>query len=72
MIIAGRADLALKEREREERVRRLKEMQEDDRRRKLEELKQHVRVTLYQSYTPYYNVNIAGSECTEVPRAARF
>merc|ERR1719242_1253493 len=37
----SRADLATKEREREERVRRLKEMQEDDRRRKLEELKQH-------------------------------
>merc|ERR1719361_1903789 len=37
----SRADLATKEREREERVRRLKEMQEEDRRRKLEELKQH-------------------------------
>jgi len=37
----SRADLATKEREREERVRRLKEMQEEDRRKKLEELKQH-------------------------------
>merc|ERR1719479_419843 len=37
----SRADLAAKEREREERVRRLKEMQEEDRRKKLEELKQH-------------------------------
>jgi len=37
----SRAELAAKEREREERVRRLKEMQEEDRRRKLEELKQH-------------------------------
>ena len=39
---SGRADLAAKEKEREERVRRLKETQEEDRRRKLEELKQHV------------------------------
>ena len=38
----GRADLAAREREREERVRRLRESQDDDRRRKLEELKQHV------------------------------
>merc|ERR1719510_1238672 len=37
----SRADLAAKEREREERVRRLKEMQEEDRRKKLEELKNH-------------------------------
>merc|ERR1719245_2038462 len=37
----SRAELAAKEREREERVRRLKEMQEEDRRKKLEELKQH-------------------------------
>merc|ERR550532_897189 len=37
----SRADLAAKEKEREERVRRLKEMQEEDRRKKLEELKQH-------------------------------
>ena len=39
---SGRADLAAKEREREDRVRRLKEMQEEDRRKKLEELKHHV------------------------------
>ena len=39
---SGRADLAAREREREERVRRLRESQEEDRRRKLEELKQHV------------------------------
>merc|ERR1712227_626715 len=37
----SRADIAAKEKEREERVRRLKEQQEDDRRKKLEELKQH-------------------------------
>merc|ERR1719330_1575271 len=37
----SRADLAAREREREERVRRLRESQDDDRRRKLEELKQH-------------------------------
>merc|ERR1719480_192882 len=37
----SRADLAAREREREERVRRLRESQEEDRRRKLEELKQH-------------------------------
>jgi len=37
----GRADLAAKEREREERIRRIKEQQEDERKRKLEELKQH-------------------------------
>merc|ERR1719297_12104 len=37
----SRADLAAREKEREERVRRLKEQQEEDRRRKLEELKQH-------------------------------
>merc|ERR1719277_368039 len=37
----SRADLAAREKEREERVRRLREQQEDDRRRKLEELKQH-------------------------------
>ena len=41
-MFAGRADLAAREREREERVRRLREAQDDDRRRKLEELKQHV------------------------------
>ena len=41
-MFSGRADLAAREREREERVRRLREAQEDDRRRKLEELKQHV------------------------------
>ena len=34
--------MAAREKEREERVRRLREQQEDDRRRKLEELKQHV------------------------------
>ena len=42
MLCPGRADLAAREKEREERVRRLKEQQEEDRRRKLEELKQHV------------------------------
>ena len=36
--------MAAREKEREERVRRLREQQEDDRRRKLEELKQHVRL----------------------------
>ena len=41
-MFSGRADLAAREREREERVRRLREAQDDDRRRKLEELKQHV------------------------------
>jgi len=39
--LESRADLAAREKEREERVRRLKEQQEEDRRRKLEELKQH-------------------------------
>jgi len=39
--LESRADIAAKEKEREERVRRLKEQQEDDRRKKLEELKQH-------------------------------
>merc|ERR1719422_3020703 len=39
--LESRADLAAREKEREERVRRLREQQEDDRRRKLEELKQH-------------------------------
>ena len=38
---AGRAEIAAKEKEREDKVRRIKEAQEDDRRRKLEELKQH-------------------------------
>jgi len=37
----GRAELAAKEREREERIRRMKEQQEEERKRKLEELKQH-------------------------------
>jgi len=37
----GRVDLATKEREREERIRKIKEQQEDERKRKLEELKQH-------------------------------
>ena len=42
LISVGRAELAAKEREREERIRRIKEQQEEERRRKLEELKQHV------------------------------
>ena len=46
IFIAGRADIAAKEKEREERVRRLKEQQEDDRRKKLEELKQHVSLNI--------------------------
>merc|ERR1740128_544283 len=37
----GRAELAAKEREREERMKRIKESQEDERRRKLDELKVH-------------------------------
>merc|ERR1719460_3229107 len=37
----GRADSAAREKEREERVRRIREAQEEERRRKLEELKQH-------------------------------
>jgi len=37
----GRAELAMKEREREDRIRRIKEQQEEDRRKKLVELKQH-------------------------------
>ena len=49
MLCPGRADLAAREKEREERVRRLKEQQEEDRRRKLEELKQHV--SRYCRYT---------------------
>ena len=44
ILSSGRADLAAREKEREERVRRLREQQEDDRRRKLEELKQHVSI----------------------------
>ncbi len=40
--LSGRAELAQKEKEREERIRRIKEMQEEERRKKLEELKQHV------------------------------
>ena len=38
----GRAELAVKEREREERIKRIKEQQEEERKRKLEELKIHV------------------------------
>jgi len=37
----GRAESAAREKEREERVRRIREAQEEERRRKLEELKQH-------------------------------
>ena len=39
----GRADVSAKEKEREDKVRKIREQQEDDRKRKLEELKQHVR-----------------------------
>merc|ERR1719483_1732409 len=37
----GRADVSAKEKEREDKVRKIREQQEDDRKRKLEELKQH-------------------------------
>ena len=58
--IVGRAELAQKEKEREERIRRIKEMQEDERKKKLEELKVHVsrkvvviRITeLFYSFCP--------------------
>merc|ERR1719189_2831881 len=39
--LRSRADSAAREKEREERVRRIREAQEEERRRKLEELKQH-------------------------------
>ena len=45
-VCLGRAELAMKEREREDRIRRIKEQQEEDRRKKLVELKQHVSLTL--------------------------
>jgi hypothetical protein len=40
--LLGRAELAQREKEREERIRRIRELQEEERRKKLEELKQHV------------------------------
>ena len=42
-VCSGRAESAAKEREREEKVRRIREQQDEERKRKLEELKQHVR-----------------------------
>ena len=38
----GRAESSAKEKEREDKVRRIREQQEDERKKKLEELKQHV------------------------------
>jgi hypothetical protein len=47
--VTGRAELAQREKEREERIRRIKEMQEEERKKKLEELKQHVSVLFDKS-----------------------
>ena len=42
LLLLGRVDLASKEKEREEKIRRMRELQEEQRKKKLEELKQHV------------------------------
>jgi hypothetical protein len=48
--LLGRAELVQREKEREERIRRIRELQEEERRKKLEELKQHV-----STYIPYHH-----------------
>ena len=45
----GRAESTAKEKEREEKVRKIREQQEDERKKKLEELKQHVSVIFLPS-----------------------
>ena len=71
ILSAGRADLAAREKEREERVRRLREQQEDDRRRKLEELKQHVSIYFNFLWFLYSFLFFAGSTSPEISRATR-
>jgi hypothetical protein len=60
--VVGRAELAQREKEREERIRRIKEMQEEERKKKLEELKQHVSI-LIQLCNRYYLLKAFPQPC---------
>ena len=66
---SGRAESTAKEKEKEDKVRKIRDLQETERKTKLEELKQHVSLRFPPNIA--FILIISGSASTKISRAAR-